>query len=199
MKEKKMIDPLLAEKSSDEELIALTLKDQDYFGEIIKRYQVKLFNYIIRISGLAAEDAEDVLQDIFLKIYLNLNDFDSGQKFSSWAYAIAHNQVISQFRKRQARPEGHAVNLEDNAAKNLMIDFDLLKDLDLRRAKELINKVLEKLEPKYREILVLKFLTEQSYQEISDIIKKPLGTVASLMNKAKEEFRREVKSQKINF
>ena len=55
-----MIDPLLAEKSSDEELIALTLKDQDYFGEIIKRYQVKLFNYIVRISGLAAEDAEDV-------------------------------------------------------------------------------------------------------------------------------------------
>jgi RNA polymerase sigma-70 factor (ECF subfamily) len=194
-----MIDPLLAEKSSDEELIALTLKDQDYFGEIIKRYQVKLFNYIVRISGLAAEDAEDVLQDIFLKIYLNLNDFDKSQKFSSWAYAIAHNQVISQFRKKQARPEGHAVNLEDNAAKNLMIDFDLLKDLDLRRAKELINKVLEKLDPKYREILVLKFLTEQSYQEISDIIKKPLGTVASLMNKAKEEFRQEVAKQKINF
>lgn len=194
-----MIDPLLAEKNSDEELIALTLKNQDYFGEIIKRYQVKLFNYVVRISGLATEDAEDVLQDIFLKIYLNLNDFDKSQKFSSWAYAIAHNQVISQFRKRQVRPEGHAVNLEDNAAKNLMIDFDLLKDLDLRRAKELINKVLKKLEPKYREILVLKFLTEQSYQEISDIIKKPLGTVASLMNKAKEEFRQEALKQKINF
>jgi RNA polymerase sigma-70 factor (ECF subfamily) len=194
-----MIDPILAEKSSDEALIALTLKDQDYFAEIIKRYQVRLFNYIIRISGLIAEDAEDVLQDIFLKIYLNLNDFDKNQKFSSWAYAIAHNQVISQFRKRQARPEGHAVNLEDNAARNLMMDFDLFKDLDLRRSKELIDKVLASLDPKYREILVLKFLTEQSYQEISDIIKKPLGTVASLMNRAKEEFRREVEKQKINF
>lgn len=194
-----MIDPSLSEKSSDEDLVALTLKDQDYFAEIIKRYQVRLFNYIIRISGVRAEDAEDILQDIFLKIYLNLNDFDRTQKFSSWAYAISHNQVISQFRKRQARPEGHAVNLEDNAAKNLMIDFDLLKDLDLRRAKELINKVLDQLDPKYREILVLKFLTEQSYQEISDIIKKPQGTVASLMNKAKEEFRREALKQKINF
>lgn len=194
-----MIDPSLSEKSSDEELIVLTLKDQDYFAEIIKRYQVRLFNYIIRISGVRAEDAEDILQDIFLKIYLNLNDFDRTQKFSSWAYAISHNQVISQFRKRQARPEGHAVNLEDSAAKNLMIDFDLLKDLDLRRAKELINKVLANLDSKYREILVLKFLTEQSYQEISDIIKKPQGTVASLMNKAKEEFRREALKQKINF
>lgn len=194
-----MIDSSLAEKSSDEDLVALTLKDQDYFAELIKRYQTRLFNYIIRISGLAAEDAEDVLQDIFLKIYLNLNDFDGGQKFSSWAYAISHNQVISQFRKRQARPEGHAVNLEDSAAKNLMIDFDLFKDLDLRRAKELIDRVLEKLEPKYREVLVLKFLAEQSYQEISDIIKKPQGTVASLMNKAKEEFRREVKAREINF
>lgn len=194
-----MIDPLLAEKSSDEVLVNLILGNQDYFAELIKRYQVRLFNYIIRISGLRTEDAEDVLQDIFLKIYLNLNDFDKNQKFSSWAYAIAHNQVISQFRKRQARPEGHAVNLEDNAAKNLMIDFDLLKDLDLRRSKELINKVLDNLDRKYREIIILKFLTEQSYQEISDIIKKPLGTVASLMNKAKEEFRKEVIRQKINF
>ena len=194
-----MIDPLLAEKSSDEVLVNLILGNQDYFAELIKRYQVRLFNYIIRISGLRTEDAEDVLQDIFLKIYLNLNDFDKNQKFSSWAYAIAHNQIISQFRKRQARPEGHAVNLEDNAAKNLMIDFDLLKDLDLRRSKELINKVLDNLDRKYREIIILKFLTEQSYQEISDIIKKPLGTVASLMNKAQEEFRKEVIRQKINF
>ena len=194
-----MIDPSIAEKSTDEELIALTLKDQDYFVEIVRRYQGKLFAYIIRISGVSGEDADDVLQDIFLKIYLNLNDFDSNQKFSSWAYAIAHNQVISNFRKKQARPEGHAVNLEDNAARNLMIDFDLLKDLDLRRSKELISRVLDKLEPKYREVLVLKFLTEQSYQEISDIIKKPLGTVASLMNRAKDEFRREVEKQKINF
>lgn len=194
-----MIDPLLAENSKDEDLVLLTLDNQDYFAEIIKRYQVRLFNYIIRISGLSAEDAEDVLQDVFLKTYLNLNEFDRDQKFSSWAYAITHNQVISQFRKKKARPEGHAVNLEDNAAKNLMMDFDLFKDLDLRRAKELINQILEKLDPKYREILVLKFLTEQSYQEISDIIKKPLGTVASMMNKAKEEFRNEVKKQKINF
>lgn len=194
-----MIDLSVAEKSSDEALVNLTLTNQDYFAEIIKRYQVRLFNYIIRISGLREEDAEDVLQDVFLKIYLNLNDFDKNQKFSSWAYAITHNQVISQFRKKKARPEGHAVNLEDNAAKNLMIDFDLLKDLDLRRAKELINKVLAELDPKYREILVLKFLSEQSYQEISDILKKPLGTVASLMNKAKEEFRQEVKKQKLNF
>lgn len=194
-----MIDQLLAENSKDEDLVLLALDNQNYFAEIIKRYQVRLFNYIIRISGLSAEDADDVLQDVFLKIYLNLNDFDRDQKFSSWAYAIAHNQVISQFRKRKARPEGHAVNLEDNAAKNLMMDFDLFKDLDLRRAKELINQILEKLNPKYREILVLKFLTEQSYQEISDIIKKPLGTVASMMNKAKEEFRKEVKKQKIIF
>lgn len=194
-----MIDQLLAENSKDEDLVLLALDNQNYFAEIIRRYQVRLFNYIIRISGLSAEDADDVLQDVFLKIYLNLNDFDRDQKFSSWVYAIAHNQVISQFRKRKARPEGHAVNLEDNAAKNLMMDFDLFKDLDLRRAKELINQILEKLNPKYREILVLKFLTEQNYQEISDIIKKPLGTVASMMNKAKEEFRKEVKKQKINF
>ena len=185
------------ESLSDEEIVALTLKDQDNFVLIINRYKNKLFNYIRRITSIRDEDAEDLLQDIFLKVYLNLNDFDSGLKFSSWIYAIARNQVISNHRRLSVRAEGHSTNLEDESARKLASNINIEKELDSQYLKDNVAKVLYSLNEKYREVLVLKFLEEKNYQEISDIIKKPVGTVGSLMNKAKSEFKKELAKQQI--
>lgn len=185
------------ESLSDEEIVALTLKDQDNFVLIINRYKNKLFNYIRRITSIRDEDAEDLLQDIFLKVYLNLNDFDSGLKFSSWIYAIARNQVISNHRRLSVRAEGHSTNLEDESARKLDSNINIEKELDSKYLKDNVAKVLYSLNEKYREVLVLKFLEEKNYQEISDIIKKPVGTVGSLMNKAKSEFKKELAKQQI--
>jgi len=118
-------------------------------------------------------------------------------KFSSWAYAIARNQVISHHRKLQARAEGHTVALEDESVKQIAADFDIKNNIDLQCLRENVFKILDNLDDKYREVLVLKFLEEKSYQEISDIIKKPIGTVGSMMNKAKTEFQKELSRQKI--
>jgi RNA polymerase sigma-70 factor (ECF subfamily) len=186
-----------ASKLSDEELVVLTLENQNYFLFIINRYKTKLFNYIRRISNFSPEDTEDLLQEIFLKIYLNLNGFNQDLKFSSWIYSIAHNQVISGYRKFKARPEGHAVNLNDNLAKNLISDLNITRSADLKILQKNIFKILDELEPEYREVLVLKFLEEKNYEEISDIIKKPMGTVASRINKAKLLFKEELARQKI--
>jgi len=181
----------------DEELVVLTLKNQDNFALIINRYKGKLFNYIRRITSIRDEDAEDLLQDIFLKVYLNLNDFDTDLKFSSWIYAIAHNQVISQHRRLNVRAEGHSTNLEDENARKLASNVNIEKELDNLYLKDNVAKVLYALPEKYREVLVLKFLEEKNYQEISDILKKPVGTVGSLMNKAKSEFKKELTKQQI--
>ena len=186
-----------AEQKSDEEVVALALKDHEYFVLIINRYKSKLFNYIRRITSVRDEDAEDLLQEIFLKVYLNLNDFDSDLKFSSWIYAIARNQVISNHRRLNARAEGHSVTLEDDGAQKIISSFNVEKELDKAYLKESVEKVLFSLHEKYREVLVLKFIEEKNYQEISDIIKKPMGTVGSLMNKAKSEFKKELDKQKI--
>ena len=192
-----MINIDQVEKLSDEEIIKITLKNQDYFLVIVNRYKLKLFNFIRRITNVSPEDTEDLLQEIFLKIYLNLNDFDYSLKFSSWAYAIARNQVISNHRKLQARAEGHAVGLDNENVLKMMSGLDIQKDLDSLLTKEKITKILNNLDEKYREILVLKFLEEKNYQEISDIIKKPLGTVSSTMNRAKKEFKAELVKQNI--
>jgi len=185
------------EALNDEELVVLSLKNQDNFALIINRYKNKLFNYIRRITSIRDEDAEDLLQDIFLKVYLNLNDFDTDLKFSSWIYAIAHNQVISQHRKLSVRAEGHSTNLEDESARKLASNINIEKEIDNIYLKDNVTKVLYALPEKYREVLVLKFLEEKNYQEISDIIKKPVGTVGSLMNKAKSEFKKELDKQQI--
>lgn len=175
---------------SDEKIVQLVLQDANYFAIIISRYKVKLFNYIRRITNVSEEDIEDLLQEAFLKAYLNLNSFDQSMKFSSWIYAIARNQTISYFRKTKVRPEGYLEVIDDDLANRLTVDFDLINQIDQKHQHESINQALFKLKSKYREIVILKFVEEKSYQEISDIIKKPVGTVGSMLNKAKIELRK---------
>lgn len=187
-----MTDPLLAKDKTDEELVGLTLQDQDDFVYLINRYEQKLYNYIMRLTNAPKEDAEDILQDVFIKVYENLNDFDTELKFSSWVYRITHNQVISRHRKFKARAEGYATPIDEKLAETLASDLDVATDIDRKLLAKSVNKILDKLSAKHREILVLKYMEGKSYQEISDIIMKPMGSVASRMNKAKKEFRKQL-------
>jgi len=192
-----MIDIIGVQNLSDAELVKLSLANQNDFLYLVDRYKGKLMNYIRRLTNINDDDAEDILREVFIKVYLNLNDFNADLKFSSWIYRITHNQVISNHRRLKARPEGYAVNIDDQAALGLAADIDIVAEADLQIVKQNITKVLNKLDQKYRDILVLKFLEEKNYQEISDIIRKPPGTVASTINKAKQEFKKELARQKI--
>jgi len=183
---------------TDEELVKLALEDQAVFLWLVERYRAKLLRYIHRLTNVNDDDAEDILQEVFIKVYLNLNDFNGDLKFSSWIYRITHNQVISRHRRLKARPEGYLIDIEDQAARNLVAEIDIEASADLELLKKKIKLVLGFLEEKYREVLVLKFLEEKNYQEISDIIKKPGGTVASLINRAKRAFKKELLKQNIS-
>lgn len=180
------------EAKTDVKLVALTLKNQENFKEIINRYEQKLFAYIRRISSFSPEEAEDVLQEVFIKVYQNLNDFDQSLKFSSWIYRIAHNQTISNYRKIKARPQGYDMEEKDNFLNSIASDLDIEKNIDNKMLRKNIDQVLARIDIKYREVLILKFLEEKDYKEISDILKKPMGTVATLINRAKKKFREEI-------
>lgn len=181
----------------DEELAVLALTSQAAFLHLVERYENKLMRYILRISGLSQEDAEDLLQEVFIKIYKNLNNFDHKLKFSSWAYRICYNQVISNYRKLKARPQNINWEEKDEWLENIIAEFDLEKELDLVLDREMIIKILTGLDYKYKEVLELKFLEDKDYKEISDILKKPMGTVATLINRAKKKFKDEIKKQNI--
>lgn len=187
-KENKEESNNLSDKT-DEELVAMTLKNPDVYGLLMQRYEEKLLRYIMRISRSTTEDAEDLLQDVFLSAYKNLNDFDQDLKFSSWIYRITHNKVISHFRKVTARPKTTTYEGDSNLLNILSSDEDIARNLERKYTAQEVKDTLEKLDERYREVLVLKFLEEKDYKEISDILEKPMGTVATLISRAKQQFK----------
>jgi len=193
-----MIDVEQCHNKSDAELVELSLQQSDYFACLVGRYEAKLTNYIRKITNLDAEDIADVLQDVFIKVYKNLNSFDAELKFSSWIYRITHNQVISNYRKNIARPQTVPIEVDDTVVHNLASDLDTSQAVDEDFLRQNIEAILEKLDIKYREVLVLKFLEDKDYKEISDILKKPAGTVGTLINRAKAKFRKELEASKLN-
>jgi len=187
------------EDISDEELARKSLRDIDYFACIYDRYEQKLTRYILRISSFSIEEAEDVLQEAFIKAWKNLNEFDGDLKFSSWIYRIVRNTTITEWKKSQSKGKDQRQELDEELFRNLPSSLDLEKEASQKFDKENIQKILRLMPEKYREVLILKFLEEKNYQEISDILKKPSGTVAILINRAKRSFYQTAKEKNISF
>jgi len=168
------------------------LQDKANFAFLIERYNSKLLRYIKRITNVSLEEAEDILQDSFINTYINLNDFDRDLKFSSWIYRITRNQVINNFRKNKIRPQGNYIDIENDFLENIAAELEIEKNIDLGILGKNVNEILSQVEEKYREVLVLKFLEDKDYKEISDILKKPMGTIATLINRGKKQFKQEL-------
>lgn len=181
----------IPESVSDNDLVKLCLQEQDNFKYIILRYQNKFQQYIFRRTKVSKEDSEDLLQDIFIKIYLNLRDFDTSLKFSSWGYRIAHNEIISWYRKKKIRPQ---INFEDYEEDNFINFFreetDIEKQWGDKEVKKHIREAIEKLDEKYKDVIVLRFLEEKDYTEIGDILQIPTGTVSTLISRGKKELQK---------
>jgi len=174
------------ESLTDEELVPHILTNRDSFRYIVERYQDKLYRFIRRISGRSDEEIEDILQEVFIKMYQNLNNFDTDLKFSSWAYRIARNHTISHHRKKS----NQTLLLEAEMAAKLVSGLDVHGEVMNQLEAEEVNEIIAKLKPNYRDILVLKFLEEKDYREISDILKIPEGTVGTRIHRAKHVFKK---------
>jgi RNA polymerase sigma-70 factor (ECF subfamily) len=174
---------------SDEELVQRTLREKHAFGELVDRYQAKLARYIARLGIRDSEDQLDVLQEIFLKTYRNLNGFDTSLKFSSWIYRIAHNEAISWYRKKNVRPEGHLVNDGDELLSFVRSEdvkpADRTFDESINAAE--VNRALAEIEEKYRQVIILRFFEHKEYEEISDILQIPVGSVGTLLHRGKKQ------------
>jgi RNA polymerase sigma-70 factor (ECF subfamily) len=183
---------------SDEALVPIILETPNAFGVIIERYEEKLSRYIDRLGVHVYDDRLDVLQEIFIKSYKNLNSFDGSFKFSSWIYRIAHNEAISWYRKRSVRPEGHLVNdgeemmllVKDNNPGAEKLFDDQVGAAELMRA-------LDEIDLKYKEVLILRFFEHKEYEEISDIIRVPIGSVGTLIARGKKQLANEINKAKV--
>ena len=174
---------------TDQELVEKALAEPESFAFLIWRYEDRLRRYIGHLSNLDEAETDDCLQEVFIKVYKNLKGYKPELSFSAWVYRITHNQVISRFRSHGGKPP--LLSLDDEETLILADSLDLSEELDGRLLAEKITKTLSCLAPSQREILTLKFLEQKSYEEIADILQKPMGTVATLIHKAKAEFRKQ--------
>ncbi len=174
--------------TDEEAATRVQVGDKEAFGILVERYEEKLVRYGGKFIS-RTEDIEDIVQDVFLSCYQNIQSFDASQKFSPWIYRIAHNAFVNGLRKRKRSPL-------------VYVDFDTFvshpayedpapKEREQQEIKKMIDGSLEKLKPKYREVLVLYYLEELSYKEIADIIQVPTGTVGIRIKRAKESLKKE--------
>ncbi len=190
-----MVYMLGLDDKTDNKLVALALEDRDVFAILMKRYEDKLMRFVKRISNVPLEEVEDLLQEIFIKVYINLRDFDQGLSFSSWIYRIARNHTISSFRKHKARPQTVSFDADDYIINSIRDEFDIHIELDKKERKEVLVEAIFELGDKYRDIVVLKFLEEKSYEEIGDILKIPPGTIATRISRAKKHIHKYLKKK----
>lgn len=173
---------------SDVEVVRMTLKEPNQYGLLVERYEAKLRRYITRLGVRNEDDQLDVLQEIFIKAYRNLNSFDTSLSFSSWIYRIAHNEAISWYRKKNVRPEGHLVAdseelFEFLGSKEEGVEVAFDKSINASE----VAQALQKLDVKYREPIILRFFEHKEYDEISDILEIPIGSVGTLIHRGKKQ------------
>lgn len=162
--------------------------DEAAFITIIEKYQNRLWLYIQRISFFSPSESEEILQDIFIKIWKNIQDFQARSKFSTWAYSITRNHTFSCMQKE--KKHRHNANLDDIA--DMISDphsEELFESFNNQYTNKIIAEILLDLPSNFHEILILRYWEDKSYSEISQILQIPMGTVATLLNRAKKQFK----------
>lgn len=170
-------------------IVNLSLKDKEAFSVLISRYKDKLRRYIRRITSLSPDYVDDILQEVFIKTYINLNGFDQSLSFSSWIYRIAHNETINYFRKNKKHID--AANLIDDEDLDIFAsEINVEKEVYKNHFNEVFTESLNELPEKYKSVLVLKFIEGKDYEMISDILQKPPGTIATWISRAKKDLKK---------
>lgn len=156
--------------------------DKDAFAELIERYQAPLRYFIGRLSGDWAM-TEDVFQDTWLTVIRRIQTLKRLEMFSTWLYRIARNKVYRELRRKR-----QLSTLDENIAVANNKEDDVFSPEEGAK----VHKCLEKLRPEYKEVLLLRFLEQMSYQQISQVIGCNLGTVKSRIYYAKRALKQEM-------
>lgn len=157
------------------------------FGALVERYEEKLLRYgrkFLRDS----RDIEDIVQDIFVSCFQNIQSFDTSARFSPWIYRIAHNAFVNQLSKLSRQP--FVLVDFDTLVSHPVYDDPAVKERELRELKKELEAGLEQLEPKYREVLILYYLEELSYKDIAEVLQVPQGTVGIRLMRAKDALKK---------
>ncbi|MDE2001674.1 MAG: RNA polymerase sigma factor [Patescibacteria group bacterium] len=176
---------------SDNRLIAECLAgDNRSFDLLIRKYMTMVYALAYRLTG-SAVDAEDITQEVFVKAWKHLKSFDQKRNFKAWLLGITHHAAIDFFRKRKDfRFSDLAAGTDESGdttnPENDIPDTELLPDrlAEQALARNLLESVLPDLDPRDREILLLRYTEELTFEDIGKVLKSPLNTVKSRHRRA---------------
>ena len=178
-------------RGTDDETLVRASQDGDTeaFGQLVKRYQDRLYPTLLRLTG-SPDDALDLLQDAFILAFQKLSRFRGQSSFFTWVYRIAVNLALSERRNRKGRPQVKPVQdmdqLDHHAASR---QDDPSLPLEQAEDESRVQRALLKLPEEARVVVVLRDLDGLSYEEISDALNIPLGTVRSRLHRARVDLR----------
>ena len=176
-------------KISDEELMKRFQEaDQSAYNEIVYRYKDQLFNFAYRFLGNTYE-AEDVVQETFVRLYTKKHAYQRIAKFSTWLYTITGNLAKTELRKRKRRnlTPISQMGYDDQIFEIEDISSNPERDVDSRLTEVLLQKAIDKLPARFKQVIILVDIQELPYEDVSEIIKVPLGTVKSRLNRARKK------------
>jgi len=179
---------------TDSQVVAAYLDgDRRAFEMLVDRYQRRLLNFVYRTIG-DRERAEDLVQEVFIRVHRHLHRFDQSKKFSTWIYTIASNLAKNELRNRSRNPLVlfQAIRKDDDVEQRpLQFEDRQSRPDDLfrkRHLRELVEWTVAQLPEHHRIVFVLRELEGKTYEEIAEITDCNLGTVKSRLNRARARF-----------
>ncbi|OGF65360.1 hypothetical protein A2Z53_01940 [Candidatus Giovannonibacteria bacterium RIFCSPHIGHO2_02_42_15] len=172
---------------ADEQLITDYLNgDEKSFEFLIQRYLKPIYSFTYRYVG-SGQEAEDITQETFIKVWHNLKKFDKSKSFKTWIFSIAKNTAIDFLKKKRAIPfsefekEDGGNAIIDTLADPSPLSLELLEKAGMAK---ILNVAMEKLSPQYRMVLFLRYNDHFNFREIAESLGEPLNTVKSQHRRA---------------
>lgn len=171
--------------------------DRRAFAELVELYKDKIFHLAYRMLG-NKQEAEDIVQETFMRLYSNLHRYDETQKFSTWIFRIGTNLCIDQLRKRKLTYslDAEVTDGEGNDYYAMMpSDEDTPeKQVIVSETQRHIRKIIDNMPDKYKSIIVLRYLHDLSLQEISDVLDLPITTIKTRLHRGREYLRKKLET-----
>lgn len=176
----------------DDKTLVLQIKkgNSHAFEFLVSKYQKLVFHMIWKM-GISESDVEDVAQEIFIKIYQQLDSFRMESKLSTWIASVAWRYAVDFLRKKKVFFTEYDDIVEGQNGSLFVVD-DILSNIELSERRELVSAALTQLSPKDQTLMNLFYLEEFSYNEISEITELPLGSVKSALSRARSRLKEKV-------
>jgi len=165
--------------------------NNEAYVKLFNKYKRPIMNYIYQMTKNQSK-AEEIAQDVFLKIFTHASSYDDKKKFSTWLWTIAKNTTIDYLRKKKEILADDYANYDEDGKKSSMIDSipskELSHDIKIIEAseKEIVQRCIDKLASSQKEILTLRIFSELSYQEIAEMVEKSTSAIKSTLNRVKD-------------